>query len=156
MLSCTLTIEYMRVLARFVFRYGVLCLDACFLVLGAFLRLLVAFDAAAGLPDAIGADLVRVFRSAGLFLFPVPVADPLRGSGSIALHCIIVLVACSNILRFKRIRLLCIHFRVYAFKMDSRRVLCGCAAFRVVPVPVLRVLVGLRSIICRFKAIIAH
>lgn len=72
MLSCTLTIEYMRVLARFVFRYGVLCLDACFFVLGAFLRLLVAFDAAAGLPDAIGADLVRVFRSAGLFLFPVP------------------------------------------------------------------------------------
>ena len=81
----------MPILARFVFRCSVSMLAACFLVLGAFLRLLVAFDAAAGLPDAIGADLVRVFwfRSAGLFLFPVPdllqvlriicaVPDPLR------------------------------------------------------------------------------
>lgn len=56
-----------------------------------FPRLLGVYPvAAAGLPDAIGADLVRVFRSAGLFLFPVPdvlqvsrfrsasVPDPLR------------------------------------------------------------------------------
>ena len=106
------------------------------------------------------ADPLRVFRSTDVCLFPVP--DVLQvsrilcavpvciSSGSIALHCIIVLVTHSNILRFKRIRLLYIHFRVCAFKMDSGRVLCGCAAFRAVPVPVLRVLNGLRSIICRF------
>ena len=77
----------------------------------------------------------------------------MRGSGSIALHCIIVLVAYSKILRFKRVSRFSIHFRVYAFKMDSGRVLCGSRAFRAVPVPVLRVLIGLRSIICRFKRV---
>ena len=128
----------------------VFCFPACWV------RILRRF------PDAIGADLVRVFRSAGLFLFPVPdvmqvvrilCAFPLTFSGSIALHCIIVLVAYSKILRFKRIRLLYIHFRVYAFKMYSGRVLCGSRAFRAVPVPVLRVMVGLHSIICRFKRV---
>lgn len=64
------------------------------------------------------ADLVKVSgcnRRGSCARLPVPVcrfvsvsgsgcpagsADPLRGSGSIALHCIIVLVTCSKILRF--------------------------------------------------------
>ena len=69
---------------------------------------------------------------------PACCADPLRGSvdvsrilcavpvcicsGSIALHCIIVLVAHCKILRFKRVSRFSVHFRVYALKMDSGRV----------------------------------
>lgn len=113
----------------------------------------------------LGADLVKVSgcnRRGSCARIPVPVcrfvsvsgsgcpagfADPLRGSGLhlfriLCGYCIIVLVACSKILRFKRIRLLYIHFRVYALKMDSGRVLWSCAAFCAVPVPVLRVLIG--------------
>ena len=126
-----------------------------------------ASGAAAGLPDSMRILCACSFLRAGCgscarllvcrfvsvsgsgcpagFAFPVCIC-----SGSIALHCVIVLVTHCKILRFKRIRLLYIHFRVYAFKMDSGRVLCGSRAFRAVPVPVLRVLIGLRSIICRF------
>lgn len=69
------------------------------------------------------------FRSAGLFPVPVPVADPLRGSGSIALHCIIVLVMHSNISRFTAFCAFMLYFYHCAIILHSIGIILACAAF---------------------------
>ena len=110
---CTLTIKYMRVLARFVFRYGVLCLGACFLVLWAFyadlerlqvFRILCGSFARVLFSCVLGADLAKIsgcnrrgscarlpvcrFVSVSGSGCPAGCADPLRVSVDVfRIHC---------------------------------------------------------------------